>query len=332
MALPHGIRRPGAALTLACAWVALSTPVATAAERLPDGAVIAGVQVGGQGPIGAERALRGALAQTHERAISIRVRGRDSALSPAQAGYAIDYDAMVERAFDLNRRGRLVDVPLRRSIAGERLTAAVSQVGRRYARAPRNARVRFGVTRVVRIRHRFGRALDTGQLRRAVLAELREPSPNRVVKASLGPVRPAVTLRQLPARYGTFISIDRRTFTLRLFKRLRVVRSYGVAVGAGGYDTPAGLHAIVSKQVNPAWHAPNRPWAGQYAGQTIPAGDPRNPLKARFLAIGGGVGIHGTADEGSIGSRASHGCIRMRVREVKLLYARVPVGTPVLIN
>jgi lipoprotein-anchoring transpeptidase ErfK/SrfK len=92
------------------------------------------------------------------------------------------------------------------------------------------------------------------------------------------------------------------------------------------------MHRIVSKAKNPAWSAPNRPWAGSLAGQTIPAGDPRNPIKARFLAIGSGVGIHGTAQEGSIGSRASHGCIRMRVRDVKLLYERVPLGTPVLIR
>jgi lipoprotein-anchoring transpeptidase ErfK/SrfK len=84
--------------------------------------------------------------------------------------------------------------------------------------------------------------------------------------------------------------------------------------------------------VNPAWHAPNRPWAGAYAGKTIPSGDPRNPLKARWMGLGGGVGIHGTAEEWSIGTRASHGCFRMRVGDVKRLYARVPVGTPVLIR
>ncbi len=77
---------------------------------------------------------------------------------------------------------------------------------------------------------------------------------------------------------------------------------------------------------------PNSPWAGSLQGQVIPGGAPNNPLKARWLGVNGSVGIHGTAEEWSIGSRASHGCIRMRVADVVDLYPRVPLGTPVLIK
>jgi lipoprotein-anchoring transpeptidase ErfK/SrfK len=107
------------------------------------------------------------------------------------------------------------------------------------------------------------------------------------------------------------VTIDRGGFRLRLFKRLRYDRSYPIAVGAAGYDTPTGLFNVISKQVNPAWHAPNRPWAGSYAGA---------------------VGIHGTAEPWSLGTRASHGCIRMLVSDVIDLYPRVPLGAPVLIR
>jgi lipoprotein-anchoring transpeptidase ErfK/SrfK len=99
-----------------------------------------------------------------------------------------------------------------------------------------------------------------------------------------------------------------------------------------GLSTPAGLFSITSKQVNPAWHVPNAAWAGSLAGQVIPGGAPNNPLKARWLGITDGVGIHGTAEDWSIGSRASHGCIRMHVHDVIALYPRVPIGTPVLIR
>jgi len=84
--------------------------------------------------------------------------------------------------------------------------------------------------------------------------------------------------------------------------------------------------------VNPAWHVPNRPWAGSLAGQTIPGGRYDNPLKARWMGIANGVGIHGTAEDWSIGSAASHGCIRMHVSDVVRLFPRVPIGTPVLIS
>ena len=71
---------------------------------------------------------------------------------------------------------------------------------------------------------------------------------------------------------------------------------------------------------------------GSLQGQVIPGGAPNNPLKARWLGIADGVGIHGTSEDWSIGSRASHGCIRMHVADVEDLYPRIPVGTKVLIK
>ena len=50
------------------------------------------------------------------------------------------------------------------------------------------------------------------------------------------------------------------------------------------------------------------------------------------MGVVGGVGIHGTGMEWSIGTRASHGCIRMRVADVIDLFGRVPIGTPVYIR
>lgn len=64
----------------------------------------------------------------------------------------------------------------------------------------------------------------------------------------------------------------------------------------------------------------------------IPGGVPSNPIKARWLGIYDGVGVHGTDARGSIGSNASHGCIRMLVEDVQRLYDEVPVGTPIFIH
>ena len=59
---------------------------------------------------------------------------------------------------------------------------------------------------------------------------------------------------------------------------------------------------------------------------------PENPLKARWMGIYNGAGIHGTDADASIGTAASHGCIRMRIPEVIELYDQVPVGAPVYIG
>ena len=76
---------------------------------------------------------------------------------------------------------------------------------------------------------------------------------------------------------------------------------------------------------------PEEEWAGDKAGKIIPPG-PENPIKSRWMGIYDGAGIHGTDEVGSLGSRASHGCIRMAIPEVKQLYREIPVKTPVYIG
>jgi lipoprotein-anchoring transpeptidase ErfK/SrfK len=66
--------------------------------------------------------------------------------------------------------------------------------------------------------------------------------------------------------------------------------------------------------------------------EVIAGGASANPLKARWLGIVDGVGVHGTAATWSLGRRASHGCIRMAVPAVRRIYRMVPVGSPVMIK
>ena len=324
-----------AVIVLAALAATLFVPsAASAAPVLPAGTLIAGVDVGNLGPRGAAAKLKATLEPTYERRISVRAGGRKTSVKPGDAGQFIRYQAMVDRAYALFEGGQTtgIKVPLMRTIRSGQLTKAVNAVNAKWYRAPRNATYRYGITRVSIRGARYGRGLDKRKLRKALVAEMRRPNAERVIKARFVRIRPAVTVKVLKRRAGTFVSVDRGSKIVRLFKRLRVVRSYRVAVGAAGYETPRGLHRVLSKQRNPAWHAPNRPWAGDLAGQTIPAGDPRNPLKAAFIALGGGVGFHGTANLSSIGTAASHGCIRMRVPDVLSLYRNVPVGTPVLVR
>ena len=145
-------------------------------------------------------------------------------------------------------------------------------------------------------------------------------------------MRAKVNANDLKRRYGTVITVDRAHFKLRLFKALKFRKSYQVAVGQPAYPTPSGRFSITSKQVNPVWSVPNSPWAGELQGTTVDGGSAANPLKARWMGIANGVGIHGTGEDYSIGSRASHGCIRMHVPDVIDLFKRVPIGTPVLIQ
>jgi lipoprotein-anchoring transpeptidase ErfK/SrfK len=151
------------------------------------------------------------------------------------------------------------------------------------------------------------------------------------VRAPVRILKPKVTQAELAAKYPVVLVADRYNYQLRLYKDLKLQKSYTVAVGAVGFDTPAGLYHIQNKAIDPAWHVPNSDWAGDLAGTVVPGGTAENPLKARWLGIFNGAGIHGTDETYSLGHAASHGCIRMAIPDVIELYDQVPVGAPIYI-
>jgi lipoprotein-anchoring transpeptidase ErfK/SrfK len=315
--------------------VAVMAPAARAATpaTLPAGSTIAGVAVDGLGPAEAKGVVSDTLAPVYEkRPIAIRVNHKDTLVMPSDAGLVIYYDWMVDRAFRLAGANKPVVVPLKLGVKNKERDAAIASVAKSYYHAPRDARVRFGVTAIRRVRARMGRALDQALVLRRLEKELRQPTTGRVVEGRVIRVRPAITTASLRQRYPAYISVDRASHTLRLFRSLRLVRTYPVAVGRQGYDTPAGLRHVIYKDKDPSWTAPNSPWAYPYQGQTFPPGDPRNPLRAWFIALGDGIGIHGTSEEWSVGTDASHGCIRMHASDVDQVAKLTPVGTPVLIH
>jgi lipoprotein-anchoring transpeptidase ErfK/SrfK len=213
-----------------------------------------------------------------------------------------------------------------------RLRVFVRRVARPVARRPRNARLRFAVTRLSIRPARAGYDIDRRALRRRIAAALRDPAAPRVLRAARRTIEPRIRRREVLARNRTVVTVHRRGFRLRVFKRLRQVASHPVAVGMPGHATPRGRFRIANRAVDPAWAAPDKPWAGAYRGEVVAGGAVANPLKARWLGIVDGVGIHGTAATWSLGRRASHGCIRMAVPAVKRVFRLVPVGARVMIK
>jgi len=102
-----------------------------------------------------------------------------------------------------------------------------------------------------------------------------------------------------------------------------VVATFEVAVGADVTPSPAGEFKVVNRVQNPTYYHP---------GNVIPAGK-NNPLGTRWLGLSEkGYGIHGTNAPKSIGKAASHGCIRLRNRDVEKLFTMVRVGDTVKIR
>jgi lipoprotein-anchoring transpeptidase ErfK/SrfK len=143
------------------------------------------------------------------------------------------------------------------------------------------------------------------------------------------PVDGLIGAMALNALSGQII-VDLGDLHVYLYRDGKLVRSYPIAAGQPAYPTPTGNFVVVNMQVDPTWVPPDSDWAK--GAEPIPPG-PDNPLGTRWIGTSSpGVGIHGTPDDSSIGSYASHGCIRMHIPDVEDLYARVVVGMPVIIR
>jgi murein L,D-transpeptidase YcbB/YkuD len=91
------------------------------------------------------------------------------------------------------------------------------------------------------------------------------------------------------------------------------VRSYTVAIGQRSHPTPVGAYTIPHVEWNPWWHPPARPWA---RGRSVTPPGPNNPMGRAKIYFRDLYYLHGTPEVGSLGSPASHGCVRMRNEDV----------------
>jgi lipoprotein-anchoring transpeptidase ErfK/SrfK len=319
------------------------TPSPEPEQRIAPGVKAGHVDVGGLLIAEAAAKLEQTLGAPLSEPVIVAVAGKRFTLKPGRAGFRWDATATAQDAYAAGQAAPPpapegggaapgIDVPLRTNVNSAKVKGFVATIDRAVKVAPRNARLRFTIRKMVRYHSHKGRDLEDRKVRTLVDATLRDPGLSRLLKPGRRETTPKIDAFDLAKIYPTVVTVHRNGFRLRLFKNLRLVKSYGVAVGAPGYATPTGTFSITNRAVNPVWTAPNKPWAGEFAGTSVPGGSATNPLKARWLGIVDGVGIHGTGAEYSIGSRASHGCIRMRVADVIALYPRVPIGTPVYIK
>ncbi len=312
---------------------ALAAPAGAAtpppAKRIAPGVTAGGIDVAGLTVLQAAQKLKAEATPALQAAepVVLGVAGKPWTLTLDQAGLKVNGTRTARAAIKLTAPA---DVPLVTTHDPEAVERFVAGIAAKVGRSPRNATLRITLRKMVVRRARTGRGLDQPRARRLVTAAL-VPGAERTLHQRLTILRAPVNADDIRRQNSTVITIDKSSFRLRLFKNLKFSKSYGVATGQPAYPTPSGRFSIVNKQVNPTWSVPNSPWAGELQGTTVAGGTAANPLKARWMGIVNGIGIHGTGEESSIGTRASHGCLRMRVAEVIELYKRVPVGTPVLI-
>jgi lipoprotein-anchoring transpeptidase ErfK/SrfK len=141
----------------------------------------------------------------------------------------------------------------------------------------------------------------------AAADEVTEPNPMAV------PVRLVLSLT------------ERRVY---VYEGETVKASFPVAVGREGWETPTGNFKVTAMLEQPGWTNP-------FTGEVVPPG-PENPLGERWIGFwtdgDNVIGFHGTPDRDSVGTAASHGCVRMFNEDIQQLYEMVTLGTPVQVE
>jgi lipoprotein-anchoring transpeptidase ErfK/SrfK len=314
-------------------------------DKIAEGVRIAGVDVGGLTEDEAATLVQRRLLAPLRHSLRVSFDGQDWELPGAQLKVRADVDEAVEEAVadsqDGGFPGRLV-----RYVTGDEVTKSISpqvtysersinrfvrRVAEEINREARNADVEASGDSLEVVPGEYGRKLRDNQLTEDLNDAVLNANAPQTIVAEAHATKPEVTKSEVAAEYPSYLTLDRSTFTLRLWENLKLAKTYTVAVGMEGLETPEGLYAIQEKEENPTWHVPDSDWAGSLAGTTVPPG-PSNPIKARWMGIYEGAGIHGTEETYSLGSAASHGCVRMAIPDVEELYDRVEVGTPIYIG
>ncbi len=315
-------------------------------DTIAHGVTIDGVAVGGLSETAALHKVQHAVIDPLNRPLVVRSSAGTWTLGPRDARLTVNAQNMVSQALHASREGSIVtrtfrglfggsvhrNVPLVVDYSHEAVTDLTAKVRAALDKAPQNASVQPSAGGLETVAAKPGMTVENERLGGRIVHALTGQSDSRTVIVPTKTLAPKVTTAQLASQYPAYIVVDRASFQLRLYEHLHLAKTYEIAVGMEGLETPAGLHHVEWKEENPPWLVPNKAWAGSLAGKTIPPG-PQDPLKARFMSFEGGAGIHGIdpSEYSSIGHDASHGCVRMRIPDVIALYSRTPVGTPVYI-
>lgn len=346
MRRPHIIVLASALLVvLVLAGVAWATDNSRS-NTIAKGVTIGRIDVGGLSRDAARAKLRRDLLDRLSQPIVIERGTRSWQLGSRESKVAADLDGSIDAAIAHSRQGsflsRTVDritgtshparIAAHVTYSDHAVVRLLDRVRRSVERTARDASVSFTATSIAPVPSRDGLTIYAAGLHRRIRRALRSPHAEHRFVLHAKRLTPKITTDQLAQHYPRLITVDRGGFRLRLYRNLQLFKTYKIAVGRAGLETPAGLYAILDKQVNPSWHVPDSAWAGKLRGKVIPPG-PADPIKARWMGFYNGAGIHGVdpSEYATLGSAASHGCVRMRIHDVIDLFGRVDVGTPVYI-
>lgn len=309
-------------------------------EVVLPGVSLEGVPLGGKTFVEARALVEKKADEELDRPLTVIAGGTEFVTSPRELGAKSDALARLDEATDrqgavpmfkrvwFRLTGDVIETKLQISmtVKQEDLVKFVDKLAASVDRAPQDAQIALAEDQSLSIQPEVqGFKLEKEQAALKIADALKGGDPKVEVP---GASEPAAVGK---GDFTDVIVVNVSEHKLYHYEHGALRKVYGVATGAPGYPTPKGQFQIINKRKNPTWVNPAPNGWGRGMPRKIGPGR-SNPLGTRALDLNSpGIRIHGTYNSGSIGSFASHGCIRMVIADVEELFELVEVGTPVLI-
>lgn len=313
---------------------------------VPIGVSVVGHDLGGMTEEQARATIQDAVSSPMLRPVTISGDNKTWTLDP-KGIVAIDTDAMLAEAYVPRRTAPLLK-RLDSQLAGAPLPADVkpiysvdttvvstwvAQAAAQVDRKPVNA-----TRKIDKYKFKFtpsapGATLDqtaaVALVAQMLSADAALSSASRDATMPIIMARPKVT----EASFKKAIIVSLPECKIRLYDGTKLVKTYPCAPGRAAFPTPQGDFVVESRLANASWYNPGSDWAKGMPASIGPG--PSNPMGVRKIGINvSGIFMHGipASEYSSIGTHASHGCMRMMPSDVLDLFDRVKIGMPVYIR
>ena len=223
-------------------------------DQIASGVTIGGVDVGGRDADEARQIVKTQVVGPLQRPVIVNYGDQHYRLTASQLKQHADIDGMVDEAVEASREGGILarvgryvaggevdeDIPTAVSYSEKSVDTFVEEIAEDVNKDPVDASVTPSGDSLSPVPGEPGVELRDGKLTALVTAKIESPIGGRSVAATVRKTQPEVTTAELAQAYPTYVTIDRAGYTLRLFKNLKLDKSYPIAVGQAGLETPAG--------------------------------------------------------------------------------------------
>jgi lipoprotein-anchoring transpeptidase ErfK/SrfK len=312
---------------------------------VPSGVTVVGTDLSGMTETQARAALEAAVAAPLLRPLSVQAAQQTFVFDP-KGIVTVDVDGMLAEAYAPRRTAPLL-ARAQHDLAGTPLPADIKPkytvdqtaianwlagVQSQVDTAPVNAERVIKKYKLIIKPSVVGLKTDVAGAQQVIVQALTgdaalSNSASRTASIPVTATKPKIT--ESSFKKTLVVSLSQRK--VRLYKGAKLEKTYSIAIGTPSYPTPQGDFEIINKRFMPTWTNPGSAWAASMPAYIAPGYS--NPLGTRALDLSAsGIRFHGSSNDGSIGTAASHGCMRMHMSDVEEFYPLVPIGTPVFIR